>query len=83
MVAGAGAGDVEQMTLGVVDLLQVGVIADCFDACLQRNDLVVASHDGHGAKFEPLRTKVDRELEEVKKDVGPDAVLDRIEENSA
>jgi uncharacterized membrane protein len=35
------------------------------------------------AKQMGVRTKVDRELDEVKKDVGPDAVLDRIEENSA
>jgi uncharacterized membrane protein len=35
------------------------------------------------AKQMGVRTKVDRELEEVKKDIGPDAVLDKTEENSA
>ena len=48
------AGDVEQMALGVIDLLQIGVVADRLDALLQRNDLIVAGHDHHGAKLQPL-----------------------------
>ena len=35
MIARAGAGDVEQVALGVVDLLQIGVVADRLDALLQ------------------------------------------------
>ena len=54
VVARAGAGDVEQVPLGVVDLLQVGVVADGLDALLQRNDLVVAGHHDDGAELQPL-----------------------------
>jgi len=42
MVAGTGAGDVEQVALGVVDLLEIGIVCDPLDAFLQRQDLVVA-----------------------------------------
>jgi hypothetical protein len=55
MIPGAGTGDIEQVTLGVIDLLQISVVADCLDALLQRNYLVVASHHGDGPKFQPLR----------------------------
>ena len=34
MIAGAGAGYVEQVALGVVDFLQVGVVAYRFDSLL-------------------------------------------------
>jgi hypothetical protein len=34
MIPCAGAGDVEKMTLGVVDLLQIGILADRFDTLL-------------------------------------------------
>jgi hypothetical protein len=44
MIPRSGAGDIEQVALGVVDFLQVGVIAHGFDALLQRDDLVVAGH---------------------------------------
>jgi len=40
------------MAFGVIDLIQVGVVSDGFDALLRGNDLIVASHDGDGAKFE-------------------------------
>jgi hypothetical protein len=42
------------VTLGVVDFLQVGVVADRLDPLLQGNDLVVAGHHGDGAEFQPL-----------------------------
>ena len=32
MVAGTGAGDVEQVALGVVDLLEIGIVCDRLDA---------------------------------------------------
>ena len=35
MISRTGAGDVEQMAFGVVDFLQVGVVADGLDALLQ------------------------------------------------
>ena len=52
MIPSAGAGDVEQVALCVIYLLQIGVVADCFDAFLRRNDLVVAGHYDHGAELE-------------------------------
>ena len=54
MIPRAGAGDVEQVALGVVDFLQIGVVADRLDALLQGDDLVVAGHHGHGAELQPL-----------------------------
>lgn len=41
VVARPGAGDVEEVPLGRVDLLQVGVIPDRLDALLQGDDLVI------------------------------------------
>ena len=38
MVAGAGAGDVQQVPLGVVDIFQIGIVGDRLDALLQGND---------------------------------------------
>jgi hypothetical protein len=55
MIPGAGAGNVDQVTLGIIDLLQIGIVADRLDALLQWNDLVVAGHHSDGPKFEPLR----------------------------
>jgi hypothetical protein len=59
------------MPLGVVHLLQVSVVADRLDALLQRNDLVVASHDHDGATLE-LRGQVqgaDRDVPAQRLDV--------------
>ena len=53
--AHARAGDVEEMALSVVDLAQVGVVANGLDPLLQRDDLVVARHDDNGAKLQTLR----------------------------
>jgi hypothetical protein len=55
MIPSAGAGDVEQVTLGIIDLLQVRIVADRLDALLQWYDLVVAGHHRDGPKFKPLR----------------------------
>ena len=52
MISGAGAGDVEQVALGVIDLLQIGIVADRLDALLQGNDFVVAGHHDHGPKLQ-------------------------------
>ena len=51
VISRTGAGDIYQLPLGIVDLLQVGVVADCLDTLLQGNDLVVAGHHGHGAEL--------------------------------
>lgn len=50
--AGAGAGDVEEMTLAVVNLFGVGFFCDGFDAGLKGDDGIVAGDDGDGAEFE-------------------------------
>ncbi len=52
MIASAGACHIKQMPLGVVHVLKVGVIGYGFYPCLKRDDLVVASHDYDGSKFE-------------------------------
>ena len=55
IVSGAGAGDVEEMPFGVIDVFQVRVIGDRLDPLLKWNDLIVAGHDSDGAKLQPLR----------------------------
>ncbi len=47
MVACSRAGDVEQMAFGVINLLQIRVVANRFDSLLQGNDLVVTGHHNH------------------------------------
>ena len=54
VIAGARAGDVKQMALGVVDLLQVGVVSDGLDACLAWDNLIVASHDDDRSELQAL-----------------------------
>ena len=41
MIAGAGAGDVEAMALGVVDIFEIGVAADRLDLLLYRHEHIV------------------------------------------
>ena len=48
------AGDVEQVALAVVDLREIAVVGDGFDARLRGDDLVVAGHDGDRAKLQSL-----------------------------
>lgn len=50
----SGTGDVEQVPLGVVDLLQIGIVADRLDAFLQGNYFVVAGDHDPGPKFQPF-----------------------------
>ena len=52
MVSGAGAGDIEQVAFGVVDFLEVCIIADRSNPLLKRQDFLVAGHHGHAAEFE-------------------------------
>src|SRR5712671_380819 len=54
VVAGAGAGNVEQVPLGVVGVFEVGVVGDVFDPRLQGHDFVVTGGDDDGAVFESL-----------------------------
>src|SRR5438270_2286663 len=55
MIAGAGAGDVKQMALAVVDFFEVGFVADVLDALLGRDDLIGAGHYYDDAEFQPFR----------------------------
>jgi hypothetical protein len=54
MISRAGTGNVEQVPLSVVDFLQIGVVANCLDAFLQRNYFVVAGHHDNGPKLKTL-----------------------------
>ncbi len=42
------------MPLGVIDLLQVGIIANGFNSLLQWNNLVVAGHNGNDSELQTL-----------------------------
>lgn len=53
-VAGAGTGDVEQVALGVVNLVEFGFVGDGFDALLQGQNIVIAGHDGDGLVLKPF-----------------------------
>jgi len=54
-VTGAGAGDVEQLALALVNFIKVASIADLLDALLQRQHLVIAGDHRRGAKLETFR----------------------------
>jgi hypothetical protein len=43
-VPGLGARHIKEMEVGVIDLAQIGVVADCLDALLERNNLIVAGN---------------------------------------
>lgn len=51
MIKGAGAGNALQVSLGVVDLFNVGVVRDPLDCFLQRQDILVTGH--HRYRAEP------------------------------
>jgi hypothetical protein len=51
MVPRTGAGDVKQVPLGIIDFLEIGVIAHGFDAFLQGNHLIIAGHDDDYAEL--------------------------------
>jgi hypothetical protein len=48
------AGHIKQVAFGVVDLLDIGIVGNGLDALLQRQDLRVAGHHGHGPKLQPF-----------------------------
>ena len=52
MVSCSCAGDVEQVALGVIDLLQIRVVTHGLDPLLQGNDLIVTGHHHHRSKFQ-------------------------------
>ncbi len=58
MIPRTSAGDIEQMPLGVIDLLQIGIVSNGFDTLLQRDDFVVTRHNGHGAKPSAVDTQL-------------------------
>ena len=52
MIPGTGAGDIQKMSLGVVDLLKVSVVSNSFDAILKWDNLVITGHNDNGAKLQ-------------------------------
>jgi hypothetical protein len=54
LIPSAGACTVKEISFCLVDVLQVGVVADLFELLLRRNDLVVARHDHDRPKLESL-----------------------------
>jgi hypothetical protein len=52
MIAGAGAGNVKKMALGVVNVLKVGFIGDDLNSLLERNHIMGASHHRHCPEFQ-------------------------------
>jgi len=52
MIAGAGAGNVKQMTLGVVKVLKVGFIGEGLSPFLEGNHLIVRGHHHNCPKFQ-------------------------------
>ena len=46
----AGAGDVEEAALGVVDVVQFRSVCGVGDAIVEEQDAVIAGHDDNGAK---------------------------------
>jgi hypothetical protein len=54
MIPSASAGDVEQVTLGVINLLEVGIVTDSFDAFLQGQNLIIASHHDDSSELQTL-----------------------------
>jgi hypothetical protein len=52
MIPGAGTGNVKQMAFGIINLLQIGIVADRLDALLQGNYFVVAGHHDDGPKLQ-------------------------------
>ena len=55
MIPGPCTGNVEQMTLRVIHLLQIGVVAHRFDPFLQGDDFIIAGHHDDGAELQALR----------------------------
>jgi len=55
MIPCARARHVEKVALRVVDVFKIGVVGDRFDALLQRDHLVVASHHDDGPELEAFR----------------------------
>jgi len=51
VIPGAGAGDVQQVALGVVNFFEIGIVGRGLDSLLQGNDFVVAGHDDDGSEF--------------------------------
>ena len=54
MVAGAGAGNVEQMALCTVNILKVGFVGNGLNPLLKRNNLVVTGHDADCSELQPF-----------------------------
>ena len=69
-VSGPGAGDIEQVALGVVYVGEVGVVCDGGDPRLQRDHLVIAGGDDDCTELEALGPVHRRDRHGVGRDVG-------------
>src|ERR1017187_3088898 len=81
MVAGTGAGDVKQMTFGVVNVLKVGLVGDGLNPFLKWNHVIVTSHHCdcpelqafgkmHGTDGQPSNRRRDVFVENIKTESG-------------
>src|SRR6266516_2678277 len=80
MIACPCAGDVKEVAFGVIDLLQVRVVAYRLNSFLQGNDLVVAGHHGHSSEFQSFGKmhRTDRDVAAG----GLDVLIENLEGNS-
>ena len=77
MVAGAGAGDVKQVPLAILDLFQISIVREILDALLRGNYLIVARHYRDGTEFQPLCEMHGPDGELARCDLDPFAKFDR------
>lgn len=54
MIPRPSAREIEQLPLSILNLLKISVIANGFNAHLERNDLIVTGHHDHGAQLQAL-----------------------------
>ena len=54
MLARPCAGDIEKPALGFINIVEVRFVGRIGNALVKRQDSFIASHHGHGAKFQPL-----------------------------
>ena len=63
VVAGAGAGDVQEVAFEFVGFLEITGVADGVEARGRRDNVVIAGHDDHGPILEPLGEVHGREVQ--------------------
>ena len=77
MISGAGARDVEQVALAVLDFFEIGIVGYILNAHLRRDDLLAARHDGDRTNFDPFRKMYRADQELAWRDLDPIAEFDR------